>query len=137
MRQSKEQIQDKDAIDLGPPPNGDYGCDLGTEDCITKIVDQYPLVLFSLSWRPKCHRMSELLATVGIHQPHIIDLDDYKKDGTNLKSDSRLSKMQKAIKFRSCLGEVTLSDGITASCNWISRVSWFPNCKQQVSYKSI
>jgi glutaredoxin 3 len=96
MRQSQEQIQDKDAIDLGPPSNGDYGCDLGTEDCITKIVDQYPLVLFSLSWCPECHRMSELLATVGIHQPHIIDLDDYKKDGTNLKIRQSLVKKAKS-----------------------------------------
>mmetsp|Transcript_19610 Transcript_19610/g.29097 ORF Transcript_19610/g.29097 Transcript_19610/m.29097 type:complete len:683 (-) Transcript_19610:9-2057(-) len=73
----KEKVKQKD---LGPPPNGDYGCDLGTEECVTKIVNQYPLVLFSLSWCPECHRIFELLAIVGIPNPHIIDLDDYKEN---------------------------------------------------------
>jgi glutaredoxin len=67
----------EDAIYFGPPPNGKYDCDLATDECITNIVNQYPLVLFSLSWCPECHRMFELLAMVGIPNPHVIDLDDY------------------------------------------------------------
>eukprot|EP00980_Cylindrotheca_fusiformis_P000794 scaffold192_cov114-Cylindrotheca_fusiformis.AAC.6 len=84
----------KSVVDLGPPPNRNYGCDLGTEDCITQIVNKYPLVLFSLSWCPECHRMLELLATVGIQHPHIIDLDDYKRNGTSKKI--RATLVQKA-----------------------------------------
>ena len=66
---------------LGPPPNGDYGCDLGTEECVTKIVNEYPLVLFSLKRCPECHRILELLSLIGITDPHTIDIGDYRADG--------------------------------------------------------
>jgi len=88
--ESTQKIAEEDDL-LGPPPNGDYGCNLGTEECITKIINKYPLVLFSLSWCPECHRMFELLALVGISKPHVIDLDDYP----DIKLDIRQQLLQR------------------------------------------
>ncbi|CAJ1951176.1 unnamed protein product [Cylindrotheca closterium] len=93
---AKPEVEASETIDLGPPPNGDYGCDLATLECIQDIVKKYPLVLFSLSWCPECHRMFELLITVGISNPHIIDLDEYKKNGTAAKIRASLVKLAKS-----------------------------------------
>ncbi|KAL3932883.1 MAG: hypothetical protein SGBAC_010643 [Bacillariaceae sp.] len=88
--------EDLETIDFGPPPNGDYGCDLATLECVQKIVSKYPLVLFSLSWCPECHRMLELLGTVGISNPHIIDLDDYKGNGRDRKIRASLVELARS-----------------------------------------
>lgn len=79
---------------FGPPPNADYGCQLRDDGCVDKIVHDYPLILFSLEWCPECQRMLELLSLIGITTPHIIDLDDYNADGTNVKI--RYQLLQKA-----------------------------------------
>mmetsp|Transcript_38534 Transcript_38534/g.93222 ORF Transcript_38534/g.93222 Transcript_38534/m.93222 type:complete len:804 (-) Transcript_38534:126-2537(-) len=93
---AEESLETAVNHDLGPPPNGDYGCDLATLECIQKIVKKYPLVLFSLSWCPECHRMFELLGTVGISKPHIIDLDNYKNNRTDRKIRASLVELARS-----------------------------------------
>lgn len=49
-------------------------CDLTTPDCITSIVQRYPVVVFSKSWCPYCRKALEALALAGVENPHIIDV---------------------------------------------------------------
>ncbi|KAG7340122.1 thioredoxin reductase [Nitzschia inconspicua] len=52
-------------------------CDLASEICFKEIIQEYPVVMFSLSWCPECKQSLELLAGLGV-KPHIVDLGDYK-----------------------------------------------------------
>ncbi|KAG7339354.1 thioredoxin reductase [Nitzschia inconspicua] len=53
-------------------------CDLASEICFKEIIQEYPVVMFSLSWCPECKQSLELLAGLGV-KPHIVDLGDYKR----------------------------------------------------------
>jgi len=54
--------------------NYDDNCDFGKEECMEKVVKQYPLVVFSSYTCPECHRLLELLTLIGVKEPHIIEL---------------------------------------------------------------
>ena len=58
---------------------GEESCDLIEESCMQEIIQEYPIVMFSLSWCPECQRSLELLSSIGVKDLHIIDLDDYNK----------------------------------------------------------
>jgi thioredoxin reductase (NADPH) len=63
-------------------------CDLSSEECFRKILQQYPVLLFSLSWCPECKASLELLDGIGIteDQIHIIDLDDYQEIALDIRA---------------------------------------------------
>eukprot|EP00588_Corethron_pennatum_P028835 CAMPEP_0194311134 /NCGR_PEP_ID=MMETSP0171-20130528/8123_1 /TAXON_ID=218684 /ORGANISM="Corethron pennatum, Strain L29A3" /LENGTH=686 /DNA_ID=CAMNT_0039065117 /DNA_START=62 /DNA_END=2122 /DNA_ORIENTATION=- len=59
-------------------PNNEEACKLQEQACIEEIIQKYPVVMFSLAWCPECHRLLELLSSIGAATPHILDLDEYK-----------------------------------------------------------
>jgi thioredoxin reductase (NADPH) len=63
-------------------------CDLSSEECFLKVVQEYPVLLFSLDWCPECKKSLELLDRIGIteDQIHIIDLDDYEEIALDIRA---------------------------------------------------
>lgn len=57
--------------------NHDDNCDFGKQECMTKVINQYPLVVFSSYTCPECHRLLELLTLVGVTAPRIIELGEH------------------------------------------------------------
>ncbi|CAB9515487.1 34.2 kDa protein in rubredoxin operon [Seminavis robusta] len=55
--------------------------DLTQQDCITKLVNLYPVVVFSKPWCPYCRKALEALAAEGLpegsHNLHVVDLSTY------------------------------------------------------------
>lgn len=54
--------------------DSDRNCDLTKEDCITRIVNSHPVVVFSKSWCPYCRKALEALSAAGVPDPFIVDL---------------------------------------------------------------
>lgn len=50
-----------------------YDCDLLSLDCVTQIIQRYPVVVFSKPWCPHCKRALEAMDAEGI-TPLVIDL---------------------------------------------------------------
>jgi thioredoxin reductase (NADPH) len=59
--------------------DSDSDCDLTEENCITRIVNSHPVVVFSKSWCPYCRRALEALNAAGVPEPYIIDLSNNPK----------------------------------------------------------
>lgn len=61
-----------------PAPKDEDVCDLTQEECILKIVQKYPVVVFSKPWCPYCRKALEALAAEGLSEGnsnlHVVDL---------------------------------------------------------------
>jgi len=74
-------------------------CDMLSEDCVRKIVQKYPVVLFSLSWCPECKRSLQLLDLLGVKedQIHIIDLDDYGEIALDIRANMKALSGRRSV----------------------------------------
>lgn len=61
-----------------PNPPEEDDCDLTQEECITKTVNKYPVVVFSKPWCPFCRKALEALTAEGLPEGHpnlyVVDL---------------------------------------------------------------
>ena len=68
-------------------PEADDDCDdLMDEDCITKLVQSHPVVVFSKPWCPYCRKALETLALAGVLEPYVVDLSKYGKQTHDIQA---------------------------------------------------
>ena len=74
-------------------------CDLSSEECFRKIIQEYPILLVSLSWCPECKKSLELLDQIGIteDQIHIIDLDDYEEIALDIRAHMKVLTGRRSV----------------------------------------
>lgn len=53
------------------------GCDLSEQSCVEDMIQEHPVIMFTLSWCPECKRTLELLSSIGAKKPYLVDLDDH------------------------------------------------------------
>jgi len=95
QEEQQRQTQEKQNPLPSTPPKDDedsiMDCDLTQQACLTRIVQHYPVVVFSKPWCPYCRKALEALAALGLAEGHnanlkVIDLSSRREVQSTLQA---------------------------------------------------